>query len=108
MMNAGYDAVTGMFGVFNAQQFSVPDKPTRQQAEAPLAEISELLSEFAFKTDHDRAAALAGILTAVIRPSLVQAPMFHVKASALPAGKVICANYSLPCHATKRHAACFP
>ncbi len=87
MMNAGYDAVTGMFGVFNAQQFSVPDKPTRQQAEAPLAEISELLSEFAFKTDHDRAAALAGILTAVIRPSLVQAPMFHVKAPSIASGK---------------------
>lgn len=87
MMNAGYDVVTGMFGVFNAQQFSVPDKPTKQQAEVALAEISELLSEFAFKTDHDRAAAIAGILTAVIRPSLVQAPMFHVKAPSIASGK---------------------
>lgn len=87
MMNAGYDAATGMFGVFNARQFNVPDKPTKQQAEQALAELSDLLSEFAFKTDHDRTAAIAGILTAVIRPSLVQAPMFHVKAPSIASGK---------------------
>ncbi len=87
MMNAGYDVVTGMFGVFNARQFSVPDKPTKQQAEQALAELSDLLSEFAFKTDHDRAAAIAGILTAVIRPSLPQAPMLHVKAPSIASGK---------------------
>ncbi|TXI42120.1 MAG: hypothetical protein E6Q59_01190 [Nitrosomonas sp.] len=87
MMNAGYDAVTGMFGVFNARQFNVPDKPTRRQAKIALAEISDLLSEFAFKTDHDRAAAIAGILTAAIRSSLPQAPMFHVKAPSIASGK---------------------
>lgn len=87
MMNAGYDAVTGMFGAFNARQFNVPDKPTKQQAEKAMAELSDLLSEFAFKTEHDRAAAIAGILTAVIRPSLPQAPMLHVKAPSIASGK---------------------
>ncbi|MGJ0428420.1 DNA-primase RepB domain-containing protein [Methylobacter sp.] len=87
MMNAGYDTATGMFGVFNARQFSVPATPTRQQAEQALVELSDLLSEFAFKTEHDKAAALTGILTAVIRPSLPQAPMFHVKAPSISSGK---------------------
>ncbi|CAA9890373.1 conserved hypothetical protein [Candidatus Methylobacter favarea] len=87
MRDAGYDAATGMFGVFNALQFSVPATPTRQQAEQALAELSELLSEFSFKTQYDKAAALAGILTAVVRPSLPQAPMFHVKAPSVASGK---------------------
>jgi hypothetical protein len=87
MMNAGYDPTTGMFGVFNARQFSVPAAPTRQQAEKALIELSELLSEFAFKTKHDRAAAISGILTATVRSSLPQAPMFHVKAPSISSGK---------------------
>ena len=37
MTAAGYDPATGMFGVFDAREFSVPDTPTRQQAEAALA-----------------------------------------------------------------------
>ncbi len=87
MMNAGYDQKTGMFGVFNARQFNVPDMPTKQQAEEALSVLLDLLGEFAFKTKHDRAAAIAGILTAVIRPSLLQAPMFHVKAPSIASGK---------------------
>jgi hypothetical protein len=87
MMDAGYDTTTGMFGVFDAQQFDVPETPTRQQAEQALAELSELLNEFAFKSEHDMAAALAGILTAVVRPSLPHAPMFHVKAPSIASGK---------------------
>lgn len=87
MMNAGYDPVTGMFGVFNARQFSVLDKPTKQQAEKALLELLELLSEFAFKNEYDKAAALSGIITAVIRPSLVQAPIYHVKAPSIASGK---------------------
>ena len=87
MMKAGFDAVTNMFGVFDAREFNVPVSPTKQQAEQAVAELSELLSEFAFKTEHDRSAAVAGILTAAIRPSLPQAPMFHVKAPSIASGK---------------------
>ena len=87
MMDAGYDSATGMFGVFDARQFSVPGNPTKQQAEQALSELSELLSEFAFRTEHDKAAAISGILTAVIRPSLPQAPLIHVKAPSIASGK---------------------
>ena len=87
MMNAGYDALTGMFGVFNTEQYSVPAMPTQQQAQQALAELSDLLGEFAFKTDNDRSAAISAILTAVMRPSLPLAPMIHVKASTIASGK---------------------
>lgn len=73
-MNAGYDKATGMFGAFDERQFNVPNHPTFNQAEQALM---ELLNEYAFKTEHDRAAAIAGILTAVIRPSLSLASMIH-------------------------------
>ena len=87
MLSAGYDAATGMFGVFNAQRFKVPTTPTRLEAERALLELTDLLSEFAFKTAHDQAAALASILTAVVRPSLSLAPMIHVKAPSIASGK---------------------
>ena len=87
VIDAGYDASTGLFGVFDARQFLVPPNPTRADARAALAELLALLPEFDFATDHDRAAAVAGMLTATIRPSLPTAPMFHIKAPQVASGK---------------------
>lgn len=87
MTMAGYDSVTGMFGVFDASKFSIPDEPTREEAKAALTLLNELLAEFSFATENDKSAALAGILTAAIRPSLNLAPMFHVRAHAVGSGK---------------------
>ncbi len=84
---AGYDPATGMFGVFNARDFLVPDKPTRDDAKAALALLQRLLAEFAFADANDCAAALAAILTAAIRASLPFAPMFHVRAPQISSGK---------------------
>ena len=85
--NAGYDSVTGLFGVFDAREFSVPDQPTRAQAEAALALLKDLLREFSFANASDLAAALTAILTATIRPSLAHAPMFHARAHIVGSGK---------------------
>jgi len=87
MTSAGYDASTGMFGVFDAREFSVPDKPNRAQAEVALALLKELLAEFSFASESDYAAALATMLTATIRPSLALAPMSHVQAHMVGSGK---------------------
>lgn len=87
MKLAGYDLDTGMFGVFDNRRFSIPDKPTREDAESSLKVLNELLEEFCFATEEDRAAALSAILTAAIRPSLVNAPMIHVRAHAVGSGK---------------------
>jgi hypothetical protein len=84
---SGYDPVTGMFGVFTDHAYTVPDKPDKDQAQAALDKISELLSEFAFAEPSDHAAALSAILAATIRPSLPLAPMYHVRAPQISSGK---------------------
>ena len=87
MTAAGYDSATGLFGVFDAREFSVPDMPTRAQAEVALALLKDLLGEFSFANASDLAAALTAILTATIRPSLAHAPMFHARAHMVGSGK---------------------
>ena len=84
---SGYDAATGMFGVFSVDEFSVPDNPSKGEAEAAIQILLDLLSEFRFAKDCDRAAALSAILTASIRSSLPLAPMFHVRAPQIGSGK---------------------
>lgn len=56
-------------------------------AELSLKILNELLEEFCFATGEDRVAALSAILTAAIQPSLVNAPMVHVRAHAVRSGK---------------------
>lgn len=87
MTTEGYDSDTCMYGVFNSNEFSVPDRPSREMAIAALNELKELLKEFSFAQPHDRSAALAMILTASIRPSLSLAPMGHIKAHQIASGK---------------------
>jgi hypothetical protein len=87
VQEAGYDIGTSMFGVFDAREFSIPANPTRPAAEAALKVLSDLLGEFSFARDVDRAAALTAILTACVRPSLPTAPMFHMRAHMPSSGK---------------------
>ncbi|MFQ5510059.1 MAG: hypothetical protein ACE5FN_12115 [Leptospirillia bacterium] len=87
MTVAGYDPDSGMFGVFNARQFSVPEHPTQADAVNALAVLLDLVAEFAFASPVDRAASIASMLTAAVRPSLPHAPMFHLRAHTLGSGK---------------------
>lgn len=87
MSGPGYDLATGMFGDFDAHAFAVPVMPTRQEAMASLGVLQELLAEFSFASDTDRAAALSAILTAAVRASLAHAPMFHVQGHMVGSGK---------------------
>lgn len=86
-VSAGYDDATGMFGVFDACDFAVPECPSRADAESALITLNELLTEFGFATDIDRSATLCALLTAAIRPSLPRAPMFHMRAHMAASGK---------------------
>lgn len=87
VISAGYDPSTGMFGVFDSRKFSISDQPTFEEAKAALQTLNNLLDEFSFATETDRAAALSAMITAAIRPSLPHAPMFHVKAHIISSGK---------------------
>jgi hypothetical protein len=82
----GYDETTHRFGVFDARQFEIPE-PTIDAARAALALLEELLPEFHFVAPYDKAAALAAIFTAVVRPTLPHAPAFHVRAPVFASGK---------------------
>ncbi|MDI1310068.1 MAG: DNA-primase RepB domain-containing protein [Methylotenera sp.] len=83
---AGYDKTSQRFGVFDPRQFVTPD-PTLEAAQAALALLEELLTEFHFVAATDKAAALSAIFTAVVRPSLDYAPAFHCKAPVFGSGK---------------------
>jgi hypothetical protein len=83
MTAAGCDAATGIFGVFDARAFSVPERPIRAEAVAALTTLNDLLTEFSFARNSDRAAAQA----AAIRSSLANAPMFHARAHVVGSGK---------------------
>ncbi|MGA7181259.1 MAG: DNA-primase RepB domain-containing protein [Thiobacillaceae bacterium] len=87
MTRSGYDEPTGLFGTFDDAAFNVAPDPTPADAQAALRALLQLLDEFSFADDADRSAALAAMLTAAIRPSLPQAPMFHVKAPQIASGK---------------------
>jgi hypothetical protein len=83
---AGYDKTAQRFGVFDARQFVIPD-PTPEAARAALGLLEDLLTEFHFVAANDKAAALSAIFTAVVRPSLSNAPGFHVRAPVFGSGK---------------------
>ena len=82
----GYDKKAQRFGVFDARKFVIP-APTLEAAQEALALLEELLTEFHFVADTDKAAALAAIFTAVVRPTLPHAPGFHVRAPVFGSGK---------------------
>ncbi|MCM8596895.1 DNA-primase RepB domain-containing protein [Accumulibacter sp.] len=83
---AGYEKSAQRFGVFDARQFVVPE-PTQEAARAALRLLEDLLTEFHFVADSDKAAALSAIFTAVVRPALPHAPAFHVRAPVAGSGK---------------------
>ena len=82
----GYDKTTQRFGVFDARQFVVPD-PTPEAARAALTLLEDLLTEFHFVDETDKSAALAAIITAVVRPTLAHAPAIHAQAPVIASGK---------------------
>jgi hypothetical protein len=83
---AGYDKTANRFGVFDARHFVIPE-PTVDAARTALALLEELLTEFHFVAPNDKAAALAAIFTAVVRPTLPHAPAVHVRAPVFGSGK---------------------
>ncbi|MCC2602405.1 DNA-primase RepB domain-containing protein [Sphingopyxis yananensis] len=83
---AGYDQQTKMLAVFDSADFPTVGT-SRDDAERALRVITDLLSEFHFGSETDRAAALAAILTAVVRSSFELAPAFNVTAPASGSGK---------------------
>lgn len=82
----GYDPASGIFAAFDCGKV-ILGPPTREGALAALAQLEDLLREFVFESDTDRAAALSAMLTATVRPSLPLAPAFLTTAPESGTGK---------------------
>ncbi|SEO42289.1 putative DNA primase/helicase [Methylobacterium sp. ap11] len=89
LSEAGYDAATRLYLMSDGAMVlpEIPETPSRAEAEAALALLLGTLAEFPFVGPVDRAVALSGILTAVIRPALPVAPLHGIRASTAGTGK---------------------
>jgi hypothetical protein len=65
----------------------VPDAPTLEQAQAALKVIKDLIGEFPFVDCAARSVALAAIMTALVRRSMPDAPVFGIDATRRATGK---------------------
>jgi putative DNA primase/helicase len=85
----GFDAATGLLLVADGTAFPpIPPAPTLHAARTAVDLLStELLDGFDFVGDADRAVALSGILTALVRRSLPTAPLHAFTAPTAGSGK---------------------
>ena len=84
----GYDVETGLLFEPQGVRFRpLPRDPDRATALQALGFLNHLISTFPFVTPADRAVALSGILTALIRRSLPTAPLHGFNAPTAGTGK---------------------
>lgn len=76
----GYDDKTGFYLFDPPKMLPIPQHPTRADANAALDLLSGLLEEFAFAEDEgvSRSAALALLMTPVLRAAMPVVPMFVI------------------------------
>jgi hypothetical protein len=85
----GYDVATGMYHFVDKSidLSSMKDEPDRDDALAALATLKELLVEFPFVGDVDRAVAISAKITAVVRPMFPVVPGHATTATEAGSGK---------------------
>ncbi|MBB3388611.1 putative DNA primase/helicase [Rhizobium sp. BK275] len=83
----GFDRQSGILFESDKTWPQIPECPDRAQAMTALENIRKLVASFPFVSGIDESAALAMILTAIVRPSLKTAPLFGVNATAPGTGK---------------------
>jgi len=86
ILQPGYDQSSGIFGAFDEVPHDI-SKATREDAEAALTTLTDLLSEFHFESETDGSAAISAMITATVRPSLPLAPAFLTTAPDSGVGK---------------------
>jgi hypothetical protein len=89
----GYDERTGLYYDPGSTTFPpIPESPTRDDALRALAVFKNLLAGFPFVAVSDLAAAIAAILTALIRRLLKSAPLVAFRAPKMGSGKSLLAD----------------
>lgn len=89
MTSRGYDAATGYYCAPGADiAVDVHPEANRDDAEAALAELHDLFSDFPFETPAHRSCAIAAMLTLVARPAIPgPCPLFAFTSSTPASGK---------------------
>jgi hypothetical protein len=83
----GYDPATRLLLIEPPPLPHIPDSPTRADAEAAYAVLTDLIAEFCFADDESRAVALSGLITPVVRGAMAVAPLHAINAPAAGSGK---------------------
>lgn len=86
---AGYDAASGLYLNLEGTWPTVPDRPSKGQAARALKVLLEPFEEFPFEDEAARAAFVATVLGAVVRPTLSTAPASYFIAPSAGAGKTL-------------------
>jgi hypothetical protein len=89
----GYDRRSGILYTPEIEYPKVPESPTREDAEAAVQKLYDLVVDFPFKDENHKAAWLSALLTAFARPTLPgPAPLFLFDANTSGAGKTFLAD----------------
>jgi putative DNA primase/helicase len=90
----GHDSETGLYQACAAIPGWTPPpaKPTRGASQAALDVLLDLVHEFPFVADEDKAAVVAGIITGLLRRVLPAAPLLAVTAPTPGTGKTLIAE----------------
>src|SRR5664280_984500 len=89
----GYDEKTGILYEPGDSKFpAISEAPTREDAEATMRFLLEVVKGFPFVDEVSRAAAVCEILTPLVRRSLRSAPLFANSAPTMGTGKSLIAD----------------
>jgi putative DNA primase/helicase len=90
----GYDPETGILFQTSTAWPAVPKQPTQADALAALDVLAHSIRGFPYVSNADRSAALALILTALVRPCLPTAPLIGVTAPTPGTGKSFLVDFA--------------
>jgi hypothetical protein len=83
----GFDEQTGLLLVEPPPMPTIPEKPTKEDAEKALALLEDLLPGFPFVDDVSKSVALSAIMTPIARGAFSVTPMHASRAPAAGSGK---------------------
>jgi putative DNA primase/helicase len=87
LSEAGYDPATRLLLVAPPPMPAIPERPTKEYAQAASNLLDELLVEFPFVNDASRAVGLSALMTPVARGAMQVVPMHAFEAPEAGSGK---------------------
>lgn len=93
LQDEGYDPATGLLLLPSCNFSTIPESPTRQDAQKAVAELFDVVADFPFGSDAHRSIWLACALTMLARPAIDgPCPLFVFDANTRGAGKTLLAD----------------